>query len=185
MPDISCSHCVLQWTYTAGNNWGTCSNGTEAVGCGPQETFRACADIAIHQGHISQVPNEIPTTTSEENDQTPTPTTPDEYNKYDGFKTLIVVGVSLFVVLLLISIVYTYYYQVGGRIKGWLKLDTLKQRGDKGAVEVRGDEGAVEVRGKRIILPPPPKEPAPVPPPRGRRNSHANTDNCIRDESLA
>jgi hypothetical protein len=27
--------------------WGTCSNGTEAVGCGKAETFRNCADISI------------------------------------------------------------------------------------------------------------------------------------------
>lgn len=27
--------------------WGTCANGTEAVGCGKAETFRNCADVAI------------------------------------------------------------------------------------------------------------------------------------------
>jgi len=45
--DVTCTQCILQWTYTAGNDWGTCENGTEAVGCGPQEQFRACADIEI------------------------------------------------------------------------------------------------------------------------------------------
>ena len=25
-----------------------CENGTESIGCGPQEEFRACADLAIH-----------------------------------------------------------------------------------------------------------------------------------------
>lgn len=44
---MQCSLCVIQWTYTAGNNWGTCDNKTEGLGCGPQETFRACADVAI------------------------------------------------------------------------------------------------------------------------------------------
>jgi len=44
---LSCSQCILQWTYTAGNNWGVCSNGTGELGCGPQETFRACSDIRI------------------------------------------------------------------------------------------------------------------------------------------
>ena len=24
---VSCEQCILQWTYTAGNNWGVCSNG--------------------------------------------------------------------------------------------------------------------------------------------------------------
>lgn len=28
-------------------NSGRCDNGTEAVGCGPQEEFRACADVTI------------------------------------------------------------------------------------------------------------------------------------------
>ncbi|CAH1999647.1 unnamed protein product [Acanthoscelides obtectus] len=47
LPNIFCPRCVLRWTYTAGNNWGDCGNGTSAVGCGPQETFVNCADISI------------------------------------------------------------------------------------------------------------------------------------------
>lgn len=31
----------------SGNMWGTCENGTEAVGCGRPETFRNCADVSI------------------------------------------------------------------------------------------------------------------------------------------
>lgn len=27
--------------------WGTCPNGTEAIGCGRPETFRNCADVTI------------------------------------------------------------------------------------------------------------------------------------------
>ena len=30
-----------------GNNWGKCDDGSGAVGCGPQETFRDCADVEI------------------------------------------------------------------------------------------------------------------------------------------
>jgi len=45
---VTCGLCVLQWRYWAGNSWGRCSNGTESIGCGPQEEFRACADVAIH-----------------------------------------------------------------------------------------------------------------------------------------
>lgn len=73
---IACQNCVLQWRYTVGrfslrfikygrivcfhsitfiwlcasclgNSWGNCGNGTSAVGCGNQETFINCADIAI------------------------------------------------------------------------------------------------------------------------------------------
>ena len=42
LPELECSQCILQWTYRNGRDWGTC-NGA----CGPVETFRACADIAI------------------------------------------------------------------------------------------------------------------------------------------
>lgn len=45
--DLTCEHCVLQWQYTAGNNWGVCANGTEGLGCGNQEQFYSCSDIAI------------------------------------------------------------------------------------------------------------------------------------------
>lgn len=50
---VSCDQCILQWTYTAGNNWGVCSNGTGSLGCGPQETFRSCSDIRILPGQSS------------------------------------------------------------------------------------------------------------------------------------
>lgn len=44
---VTCTQCVLQWTYYTGNMWGRCDNGTEGVGCGKPETFRNCADISI------------------------------------------------------------------------------------------------------------------------------------------
>lgn len=48
LPDgLRCEHCVLQWTYVAGNNWGRCVTGGGRLGCGPQEHFRACSDIRI------------------------------------------------------------------------------------------------------------------------------------------
>ncbi|CAK9813288.1 hypothetical protein ANTQUA_LOCUS7565 [Anthophora quadrimaculata] len=45
--DLVCEHCVLRWTYRCGNNWGQCDNGMSGLGCGPQETFRNCADVSI------------------------------------------------------------------------------------------------------------------------------------------
>ncbi|KAJ3649521.1 hypothetical protein Zmor_021261 [Zophobas morio] len=49
LPDgLTCDRCVLRWHYTTGNNWGECDDGSYAEGCGPQETFRSCADVAIH-----------------------------------------------------------------------------------------------------------------------------------------
>ncbi|KAL3287258.1 hypothetical protein HHI36_001735 [Cryptolaemus montrouzieri] len=45
---LICDRCVLRWHYNAGNNWGECDDGSYKEGCGPQETFRSCADISIH-----------------------------------------------------------------------------------------------------------------------------------------
>ena len=45
--DLTCDHCVFRWHYRTGNNWGNCRNGTGAMGCGNQETFRTCSDIKI------------------------------------------------------------------------------------------------------------------------------------------
>lgn len=44
---LYCNHCVLQWVYVAGNNWGFCPNGSGSLGCGPQEHFMTCSDITI------------------------------------------------------------------------------------------------------------------------------------------
>jgi len=48
LPDnVVCDHCVIQWHYYAGNRWDYCPGGGTATGCGPQETFRGCADVRI------------------------------------------------------------------------------------------------------------------------------------------
>lgn len=44
---FTCERCVFRWHYNTGNNWGQCANGSYEQGCGPQETFRSCADITI------------------------------------------------------------------------------------------------------------------------------------------
>ncbi|XP_047992371.1 uncharacterized protein LOC125231068 [Leguminivora glycinivorella] len=54
---LVCDHCVLQWRYVAGNNWGTCNNGTSGLGCGNQEEFRACSDISIGVSKMSSNEN--------------------------------------------------------------------------------------------------------------------------------
>lgn len=33
-PYVTCTQCVIQWTYYTANMWGKCDNGTESVGCG-------------------------------------------------------------------------------------------------------------------------------------------------------
>ncbi|KAF5292926.1 hypothetical protein FQA39_LY13806 [Lamprigera yunnana] len=44
---LTSEHSILRWNYRAGNNWGIDEDGTECLGCGPQETYRTCTDIAI------------------------------------------------------------------------------------------------------------------------------------------
>ncbi|XP_071650091.1 uncharacterized protein [Temnothorax longispinosus] len=44
---VTCKQCVIRWHYRTGNTWGTCEDGTKGMGCGPQETFRSCADVTI------------------------------------------------------------------------------------------------------------------------------------------
>ncbi|XP_063609455.1 uncharacterized protein LOC134783472 [Penaeus indicus] len=45
---ITCTNCVVQWKYFAGNTWGTNAQGETGQGKGPQETFVNCADIVIN-----------------------------------------------------------------------------------------------------------------------------------------
>ncbi|CAH1187066.1 unnamed protein product [Phyllotreta striolata] len=47
LPNITCERCVLRWTYRCGNSVGECSDGQWRMGCGMQEHFRSCSDIAI------------------------------------------------------------------------------------------------------------------------------------------
>uniref|UniRef100_T1J472 Chitin-binding type-4 domain-containing protein n=1 Tax=Strigamia maritima TaxID=126957 RepID=T1J472_STRMM len=67
---LTCRRCVFQWTYTAGNNWGTCKDGIGKVGCGPQETFRACADIAITDETNELSQNDVYSNSVEDKQQT-------------------------------------------------------------------------------------------------------------------
>ncbi|XP_067933101.1 polycystin-1-like protein 3 [Watersipora subatra] len=50
---VSCSACVMQWRYKAGNNWG-CEDGKCGLGLGPQEEFIGCSDIAIQPNGNNQ-----------------------------------------------------------------------------------------------------------------------------------
>ncbi|XP_045212254.2 uncharacterized protein LOC123563489 isoform X2 [Mercenaria mercenaria] len=46
--NVKCKACLFQWMYNAGNSWGTDKvTGRGCVGCGNQEQFYGCADIAI------------------------------------------------------------------------------------------------------------------------------------------
>ncbi|XP_011429462.3 uncharacterized protein [Magallana gigas] len=44
---LTCTQCVLQWKYNAGNSYGMSNDGRNCKGCGKQEQFYGCADVAI------------------------------------------------------------------------------------------------------------------------------------------
>jgi len=48
-PGMTCKACMLQWKYNAGNSWGEDPDGKGCIGCGNQEQFYGCADVAV--GH--------------------------------------------------------------------------------------------------------------------------------------
>ncbi|CAH2229460.1 jg20846 [Pararge aegeria aegeria] len=116
---LNCSHCVLQWKYIAGNNWGTCDNGTGAVGCGPQEEFRACADIAIEDRFTTTTKGPRPTYVyPNRKPATPAPEASAGSTWYYG---LVIAIITLFVAVAVLAGLYLYYYRGGMKIKALLK----------------------------------------------------------------
>ncbi|KAL5020518.1 hypothetical protein ScPMuIL_003410 [Solemya velum] len=54
---VTCSHCMLQWKWKTGISWGREPDGHSCIGCGPQEEFYGCSNIAITGSGV-----QIPTT---------------------------------------------------------------------------------------------------------------------------
>ncbi|XP_025423907.1 uncharacterized protein LOC112693172 [Sipha flava] len=143
LPDgMTCSQCVLQWKYVAGNNWGVCENGTGAVGCGPQEEFRACADISVsdRDGTVDTSPYPtvpvvtVSTTVATDKESS---TEPEDANEIPdssrggglppttgssfGLAVFVVstVLLSLGFVSVVFAFVYWYFYHAGDNVKSW------------------------------------------------------------------
>lgn len=59
--DLTCQRCVFQWHYKTANHWGVCPDKTARIGCGDEEYFRGCADVAIFSDNdIASLKNEKP-----------------------------------------------------------------------------------------------------------------------------
>ncbi|XP_019555760.2 uncharacterized protein LOC109425025 [Aedes albopictus] len=173
---FQCTNCVIQWKYIAGNNWGMCPDGNGAVGCGPQEEFRACADVSV--GDTNDNGNRTPLRPG----YRPTPTrvpavTPDQgasgaagndtsvdEEMPTGVKYMgpLVAILSLFLVLCGFAALYIYHYH-GGRIKALMRWN--RDKNQKMAAHV--GESAPSFTE--------PTSP-PVPPPRTKRISHQIRD---------
>jgi len=137
--DLTCRQCVFQWRYVAGNNWGRCKNGTEAVGCGPQEEFRACADVTITQpdGSADNTINQlvdpevyVPREDDTRYNEVDFDSEDTKYNKdYDAQlrdevaveSVVIIVLVSLLVTLLFFGGLFLYYTRGKSYIEKYVK----------------------------------------------------------------
>ena len=71
---LTCDHCVIQWWWRVGNNWGCDGPGDCGIGKGPQEHFVNCADIRITKSDGS-VPPPPPTQAPPPTQKPPEPPT--------------------------------------------------------------------------------------------------------------
>ncbi|KAK1124526.1 hypothetical protein K0M31_006874 [Melipona bicolor] len=93
-----------------------------AVGCGPQEEFRSCADITIGddvEPLLPELPAKPPTKSVPGEKSSTEPTlVPESSGPYWLF-SIIIAGTCLLVVLAAMALLYSYYYH-SGRAKKWL-----------------------------------------------------------------
>lgn len=195
--DLECERCVLQWKYIAGNNWGICKDGNGAVGCGPQEEFRACSDVAIGKGAVSSIPALKP---SIKPTSRPTEAPNDEDNEIDhdhdhehseveptednqkpttvsNFYGAIIAIFTFFLVLLAIASIYIYFYH-GDFLKRVLRRQQISQNPQQ---KVPLDTSSISSIASSDLLPPPPP---PVRPPRQKsRNITQTLSNISHDHS--
>lgn len=194
--DLECERCVVQWQYIAGNNWGTCKDGTGAVGCGPQEQFRACSDIAIGKGAVSSIPalkpsikptsrpTEVPNDEDNEidhhHDHEHSEVEPTENQKpspVSNFYGAVIAMFTFFLVLLAIAAIYIYFYH-GDFLKRVLRRQQVSQNPQQ---KVILDNSSISSIGSSDLLPPPPP---PVRPPRTKsRNLTQTLSNIPHDHS--
>jgi hypothetical protein len=167
--ELECFQCVFQWRYIAGNNWGDCGNGTGAVGCGSQEEFRACADVAIGKG---LPPTEIitttePTTTDDTNEvyNTIEPNTGEDTSSSTWWLILIIVCVTLLCVSTSLVLLYWYYYHARDNVKNFLIARGLRKSPNSSSSPIKQE------------APAPPQNPPPVPPRRVKKSPSFNEEN--------
>ena len=165
-----------------------CTNGTGQVGCGPQEEFRACADVAIidSSGEADEtpyIPNEIDDT--EVSTETDTGEKP-EGEDYSGwwFLLIVIIVATLFLVLVTFLFVYFYFYKKE-KVKEWWEQKQLpvfhsapkksqfwknfKEGNNRLAFWKTNDDDdpkKVNEKSKNYVIP------QPVPPPRTKRNNN-------------
>ncbi len=106
-----------------------CKNGTQAVGCGPQEEFRACADVAVTDAD-GTADNRRPDSTNEIAPLPPpgTPTSGADWNREpdaaagdNPARVVVIIFAALITTGLLFLVVFLYYYKAKQPLKAFLK----------------------------------------------------------------
>ncbi|XP_076033601.1 uncharacterized protein LOC143020758 [Oratosquilla oratoria] len=126
---LTCSQCVVQWRYVAGNNWGTCENGTGMVGCGPQEQFRACADIKIvtEDGWADDTPVYVPEY-DDYNDIDVDTQYGDSFEDANHVGHIVAITLAFLLITLILVGVIIYFYCAHDAVKRFIKKHAASRR---------------------------------------------------------
>ncbi|XP_011204422.2 uncharacterized protein LOC105226973 [Bactrocera dorsalis] len=183
---LNCNHCVLQWRYIAGNNWGICPDGNGAVGCGPQEEFRACSDIVINDPEYKpDSPSKPRATESPKHGQTPTKEHFDEFN----FIKLMISLILLVILFITVGVGFLFRAKITRYVKTNLYTRlrkahpfSLSNIASKPEPSLRTISSSMEGKTsnsaeiKSSLT-------APIPPPRSKRNLHVENNHSFTQSS--
>jgi hypothetical protein len=106
-----------------------CKNGTQAVGCGPQEEFRACADVAVTDAD-GTADNRRPDSTNEIAPLPPPkqPSSGTDWNREpdaaagdNPARVVVIIFAALITTGLLFLVVFLYYYKAKQPLKAFIK----------------------------------------------------------------
>ncbi|XP_070073557.1 uncharacterized protein [Drosophila takahashii] len=130
LPDFTCDQCVLQWRYVAGNNWGMCSDGNGAVGCGPQEEFRSCSDIALTTGGRTPIRHSRPLNTRPtQPKQMPTNTKHNSVKYHsDTLKCTVIISLVLICIILICAVGICYIFNNNKQLGNANLINILKKK---------------------------------------------------------
>lgn len=116
----------------AGNNWGMCPDGNGAVGCGPQEEFRSCADISLGEGIPKRPvwPPIRPTLRPKVSSSSTETSQSEESSEPFNYIPLLVIFILLLFGLFLLAIWYLYRrdHPLIGRCKGFIDKRLCKKK---------------------------------------------------------
>lgn len=173
-----------------------CPNGTGAVGCGPQEEFRSCADISIVDtaGTVDETPFEETTSKKDETTKEKEQTTPSDVDneipdetfekakaeatqaKTNQFLIFLVsiMGCTFILIVVLLILLYFYYYHAAEVIRNWWKKGGFGMRDATCWTAIKTKIRACSKGGKSIpeqnkntFRP----QKGPIPPPRVKKHS--------------